>query len=185
MNAIENAYFAVECRAKPIEPIRRCFLEHLNKSGFHAEAPAQALHVSLCYCQGRLSEEKIEALARELANEKIELKVSGVELLRGLSTPCDYIALTLEESESFHRAKAMAETELPLKKFQGGFKVHVSLLQVPKGALDDIDFTYLNAQLAELARPFCLQTLICGEALSVFDENRTCRFQFPLGLKVS
>jgi hypothetical protein len=179
MNIIENAYLAIQLQAKPVEPIRKVFLDHLLSKDIKVEVPSSGVHVSLCYSVGCQRQDKLERLAKALASEKIEMRVTGVELLEGMSTPYDYVTLTLE-SDSFSRAKSKAEGELCSKTFAGGFKVHVSLLQVPKGTLDDVDFSYLNSYLADLAQEFCGCTTLCGEAVSVFDSTRTCRIQFQL-----
>jgi hypothetical protein len=177
---IENAYLAVELQAKPVEPVRRVFLEHLSNKGIEVEIPKTGVHVSLCYSVGACREEKLDQLAKNLASEKIEMRATGVELMKGLSTPYDYVTLRLEESESFVRAKTCAERELRARWFPGGFKVHVSLLQVPKGTLDDVDFEYLNNYLAELAKDFCGCTTLCGECVSVFDQARKCRIKIQI-----
>ncbi len=179
MNVIENAYLAIELQAKPVEPIRKVFLDHLLSKDIDVEVPTSGVHVSLCYSVGCQRQDKLEKLARTLALEKIEMRVTGVELLKGMSTPYDYVTLTLD-SDAFVRAKSKAEGALGSKSFPGGLKVHVSLLQVPKGALDDVDFAYLNSYLAELAEDLCACTTLFGECVSVFDSTRTCRIQFQL-----
>ena len=180
MNTIENAYLAVELHAKPVEPVRRVFLDHLKSQNIDVEIPSRGVHVSLCYSMGQTCKDQLEHLAKILASECMEMRVTGAQLLRGQTSPYDYVTLTLEGCASFARAKAYVEDALPTRNFPGGFKVHVSLLQVPKGALDDVDFDYVNSYLEDLAKDVCGGIRLAGECVRVFDQSRCCRIQCQL-----
>ncbi len=177
MRKIENPYIAVELQERSLAPVRRSLLARLAESGLNAEEPEGGAHISLGYGLGERTEEDLLLLARRLARLRLELKVKGIEVLRGLSTPFDYIVLALEENEAFRRARGQVESALTTKEMPGGFRAHVSLLRVPKGAAA-LDLACASRPLLErAAQAHCGGLSVCGERLAVFDGCHRCRIE--------
>lgn len=180
MQTIENAYIAVELQDQSLAGFRQTLQSSLSEAGLSTETPERGAHVSLSYILGETTEEHLNALVRRISSQRIELKVKGVEVLSGETTPFDYVVLALEENDAFRHAREQIESELITKEFAGGFHTHVTLLRLPKAANASEMAAEIRDCLARVAQPYCGCMSVCGERLAVFDSQKCCRIQYRM-----
>ncbi len=177
---IENAYISLEIDSRKLEPLRQHLLRRLQQSGVRAERPERNPHVSIGYTLGRETEARMQGLARAIAALGIELNVCHLEVLHGLATPFDYIVLKLEGGSGFQEALKCVEGSCETKKFPGGFKAHVTLLQIPKGmAAEKNDSDDLCRCMRDCWSDCAmdLETRICGRCVAIFDDQKRRRIE--------
>lgn len=175
---IENAYISLELEAPVLAPIRERIKEKMAQ--WQVEVPLRDAHISLGYTIGCEREERLAALLRIIARRQIEFRISGVEVLEGLTTPYDYIVLTLEEPDEFCQARQHVEANCKVKRFAGGFKLHVTLLQVAKGSVPFNSREPVRRSLEEATKPLCQEAKIRGQSVAVFDQQCRCRLECSL-----
>jgi hypothetical protein len=113
---IEDAYISLELETQPLEPIRQRLQASLRAAGISHEEPERGAHVSISYTLGAGYHDTLERIIDNIATNRIELRVRAVEVLQGLTTPFDYVTLTLEESDEFRRAKSEVESKFPTRR---------------------------------------------------------------------
>ncbi|MCM2281081.1 MAG: hypothetical protein NDI61_04460 [Bdellovibrionaceae bacterium] len=182
---IQDPYIAVEFTDTALHSIRESLQRALASCGVATEKPERDAHISLGYGLGCETENRIKDLAQRVAASHIELRVVGVEVLAGLTTPYDYVVLVLEENDVFRRVREQIESELVTKSMPGGLHVHTTLLRVPKNSNAESDESLTvaraaRARLQEACRPLCGRMRVRGEKVAVFDREKCCRLQCPM-----
>jgi hypothetical protein len=157
-----DGVFAISRQIKPtLKLLGIPFVEQLNT------------HVSVAYCEGAMSLSDIEVYCEEICQIPMSLKVSGLELLRGLTTPYDYIVANVV-GEELDYAHGLISSENATKLFSGGFKKHITLFQIDKETVSKEDAETLSAVLESGINT----SVILGAAsVSVFDSERKLIFK--------
>lgn len=146
-----------------------------------------APHVSLAYAKGEAGVCNIQRILTEIqeldAGEGFCAKAVGFAVLPGVTTPYDYLAIEVEPSEWLMKANAIVRKHLRVRNFEGGFKNHISILRIPKGALKAETaknlVRELNASLLA-ARALGMTPKWTGKCLAVSEKTRRIRYKRPL-----
>lgn len=175
MEKIKNPYFSVELNGDAIVGLKERLKSALKARGVPCEDASASAHVSIAYTEGDAPVQELERIASEITHrtkEGFKLPTRGLEIFEGLSTPFDYLVLSLEAEGAFRRALDVVEGRLSTRRFQGGFKSHVSLLRFKKGAL---------AQMKALCEQLTGECpCLMGERICVYDTNRERFLSLPL-----
>ena len=180
---IKDAYIAIELKtATIVKGLQETLREALKSQGVQCEDASATLHVSIAYTEGTVTVSEVAAAARKIANETFKVNVGHYEILEGKMTPYDYLVISLNSDGDFENAVEIVEDQMVTRRFEGGFKSHVSLLRFEKGtlalALMKLMIRELNASQGAaqaLGRSVCLE----GSKVCVFDPQRQCRVQIP------
>lgn len=173
MQTIRDAYISVEIADQGLE----CLREGLRALIPMCEDASTASHVSIAYGEGEVEMAALDRVTSEIASLPFAVHVAGFEILKGETTPFDYLVVVLEGS-SFGAAVSAAQGSMKVRSFEGGFRSHVSLLKFPKGA-----FSSLRAEEILLEMNACQQVArslgrpsvsLRGAAVSVFGQDRCC-----------
>ena len=160
---ISDPYINVEIKHDGLMHFCVGLAESLSCSGVVCELASESAHVSIAYGHGLSSMEQIEHVASQIAHEKFSACARHFEMLEGLTTPFHYLVLALDGKGDFRRAVEKVEDRLQTRKFEGGFKSHVSLLKFEKGTFDAARASELVRELnASHGAAFAL-----GQALEV------------------
>ncbi len=172
---IRDAYISVKIDDRGLEGLRDGLRSLFSEAGVECERASSASHVSIAYGEGDVEIEALERVASEIASLPFSVHVAGFELLKGETTPFDYLVVVLEGS-SFGTAQSISSGVMKTRSFAGGFRSHVSLLKFPKNSLSA---TWAEHVLAEmnacqgLAR-FFGQRRLQGSSVAVFGSDRHC-----------
>jgi hypothetical protein len=186
---IQDAYIAVEFKtAATIKGLQAALCETLKSQGVQCENASASLHASIAYTEGAVTVAEIESTAQKIAAETFKVNVGHYEILEGKMTPYDYLVISLNSAGDFENAVEIVEDQMITRRFEGGFKSHVSLLRFEKGtlalALMKLLIRELNASQGAaqaLGRSVSLE----GSKVCVFDPQRQCRFQVPFSTEVA
>lgn len=182
IETIKDAYISVELKAELLKNLRDGLKQTFDFQGVDCEDASSAMHVSIAYTQGEALLAQLKESLEKIACESFEVRVSGFEILEGKTTPYDYLTLTLDSTEAFKNALSAVQGCTKVRRFDGGFKSHISLLRFPKGILTQDWAQNLIRELnASSGAAFALGKRMCfqGECLSVFNPERQCCLQLP------
>lgn len=136
---IQSPCIAVHLRSGSLLSLRRELQRVLQNLGVETERTDSAPHVSLAYASGETGLWNIQRCLSEIqkldVGEGFSARAVGFAILPGVSTPYDYLSIEVEPSEWLKKANAIVKKHLRVRSFEGGFKNHISLLRIPKGAL--------------------------------------------------
>lgn len=175
---ILNPYIAVEMKDQGIGCLRNGLREALRSLSVGAEDSSNSVHLSVAYGQGEADLDRLETVAQLIATRPFEVKVGGFEILEGITTPYDYLALTVESQGCFEDAVKAVEGRIETRRFGGGFKCHISLIRFEKGRLSSEvaheivrELNASQGAAQALGRAICLK----GDCVRVYDLARQCR----------
>jgi hypothetical protein len=175
--SIQNPYISVALKGEKLNGISFGLQETLKNQGVDCESASQSVHVSIAYTEGAASYQAIQAIAAEIAFEGFAVRASKFEILEGQASPYDYLVLSIDSDGAFKQAVEIVEGRLATRRFEGGFKSHVSLLKFRKGTLASEWAKALVRELnASQGAAFALGRWLHfeGESVCVFDPDRNC-----------
>ena len=172
---IRDAYISVEIDDCGLEGLRDGLRSLFGDSGVECERASSASHVSIAYGEGDVEIEALERVASEIAALPFSVHVAGFEILKGETTPFDYLVVVLEGS-SFGTAQSVASGCMKTRVFKNGFRSHVSLLKFPKGCLSETWASRIINEMngCQALSRFFGQRQLRGSAVSVFGSDRQC-----------
>ncbi len=183
MHTITNAYLSVDVPEQSLKHLQQTLKSALQAWGLETtpnEGHSESRHISLAYVLGSYELGEIEEIVRRLSRKNLNAEIIGIEILEGLTTPYDYVTLTLAPSENLEWAANAIECELEVKHFEQSFNWHLSLMRIPKGSIK----RELRGVLADYLQSRCEEELagrtVCGQAISVFDAQKHRKIQVLL-----
>lgn len=180
---IKDAYVSVELKERALKGFRESARRSLARRGFECEDASECAHVSIAYGEGDVNFDDAQSLAFSIARAPFEVRVTGVEILEGRSTPYDYLVLTIESRGCVQNAVEAATQVLPTREFCDGFKSHVSVLRFKKGKMSQLSKTAAKDWLRSQIRRGGLPSKAClsleGERVCVFTSDREKCIQVP------
>jgi hypothetical protein len=139
MDLVEDACLLIDIERGGVGEIALSIARALAEIGVEARPVACDPHVSIGYTLGQFTLEHLRDVAREIAEKPFALRVAGVEVLCGIASSCDYVALKIAENQEIDYAVGLISENGPTRSFAGGFRAHLSILTIEKGALPDMD----------------------------------------------
>jgi hypothetical protein len=183
MTTIQDAYISVELKSELLKGLRHGLKSMLNEQGVRCENASPEIHVSIAYGKGHVEVGAVQTAAETIAKQGFSVTAKGFEIFEGLSTPFDYLVVELETQGDIEDAIEVAQGNMEIKRFGGGFKSHVSLLRFEKGSLESSIaremVREMNAsQGAASALGYCM--CLKGECVCVFNPQRECCLQVAI-----
>lgn len=133
MHKLNQPYIRLDLDPTHFEKISRVLKRNLLDMGIPSENPAFPPHISVGYVLETLARDYTEDVINCITSGKLDMKIVGIECLPGLTTDFDYITLAVGgDSEVFYASEYVAEC-CEVKKFKGGFSLHITVLRIPKG----------------------------------------------------
>lgn len=169
MEQVTQPFISVDINPQAVEGLCEKLAAFLAAHGISVERSQNDFHVSLAYVVGNCEKSLLTQLAKKIAEQKLEAKVVGVEILEGQTTGYDYVALSFASENEFAAASKEISEELATRSFQGGFRSHLTLFRMKKGEIkkESVHSICKNAQLAAALG----ETKICAKAVSVFNSS--------------
>ena len=167
MEEVVQPYISIEVNPQSVELVCAKLAQTLTTLGISVERNTQNFHVSLAYVLGNCDKSVLAQIAQKIAANKLEAKISGVEILEGQTTGYDYVALSFESNNQFASCSEEISKELSTREFDGGFRTHLTLFRMKKGALNK---TSLES-VCECLSKNCEQQIVSAEAVSVFNSS--------------
>jgi hypothetical protein len=174
---IQNPYISIALKGERLSGFSCGLQDALKSQGVECESASASAHVSIAYTEGSASYQAIQDIASEIACEGFAVRASKFEILEGQSSPYDYLVLSIDADGAFRQAVEIVEGRLATRRFEGGFKSHVSLLKFRKGTLVS---AWAQAFVRELnasqGAAFALGRRLHfeGESVCVYDLDRNC-----------
>jgi len=172
-NTIKDACISVGLRDEVFESLRESLWRILEHQGLGCERVGAVTHVSVAYTQGESEVGTIEEVATRIASRSFFIQGKGLGILEGRTTPYDYLVLEVDGGDAFASAIDLIGERFSIRRFEEGFKSHISLLRFPKGALSARGREGLVHELAEQALIIGSNPCLCfeGECVRVFNPN--------------
>lgn len=151
--SIENPCISVHLNSGSLDRLCRELKVVLKSKGIKVDYLSSELHVSIAYASGPTGATLLRHVIGEIQKkieergERCYVEARGFTILAGVSTPYDYLAIELEPSIWLKSAGRIARRHLRVRGFAEGFKNHVSLLRISKGALDKAEMQCLVREL--------------------------------------
>jgi hypothetical protein len=148
LKKLENTLIAMEVNNQDIESEQDSLLNilsDLNIVFYKLLNP----HISLSYLNSSIPISILEEEIINTSKKQWHFIIKAIKILPGLTTPRDYISFELTTPDDFtnfidrihHRAGCEK------MKFPGGFKAHISLLSIDKGALSEEIIANINHKI--------------------------------------
>ncbi len=169
MEHVTQPFISVDINPQTVEGLCKKLAAVLALNGICVERSGTDLHVSLAYVLGNCEKSVLADVAKKIAEQKLEARVAGVEILEGQTTGYDYVALSFEAGNEFAAVSQEISQELSTRKFQGGFRSHLTLFRIKKG---EAKKESLHSICQDLSLTHALkQTKVCAKAVSVFNSS--------------
>ena len=187
IESIQNPCISVHLSSQHLTELQNELQATLKRHGVDAECADSSLHVSIAYASGEAGFVEVAEVVGEIqkldAETAFRARAGGFTLLPGVSTPFDYLSIEIESTEWLKSAAAIAERRLNVRRFPGGFKSHISLLRIPKGAWNAAIASRLVREINASIRAACaLGQAPCwgGECVAVSGQSRQVCYKKPL-----
>ena len=180
MNIVADACLLIEVDSGSINDFSRIVKRKLSDMGVETTASGLNHHISIGYLVGEIETETLKVAAAEIAKKKLCLRITGIEVLPGITTSRDYVALRISGNEELENSVNLISKISGCRQFEDGFKTHLSILSFEKGMLNE-------NELGALARVLELQVLgllpelgIEIQSVSIFSQHRERIARLPI-----
>lgn len=167
MEVVNQPYISVDINPNSVQAVFEKLSQSLDQLGISAERSHLNLHVSLAYVLGSCEKNVLAEIAKKVAEQKLEATVCGVEILEGQTTGYDYIALSFESNNDFVNCSKELSFELSTREFSGGFRAHLTLFRLKKGAIAKERAHTLCQSLSQK----CDRSKVSAQAVSIFNSS--------------
>lgn len=166
MQEVVQPFISVDINPQSVEGLCTKLASTFAEFGISAERSSSELHVSLAYVIGSCDQSVLAQIAKKIAESKLQARVMGVEILEGQTTGYDYIALSFESDNQFAAASAEISERISTRSFEGGFRSHLTLFRIKKGAVKKETVHSACSKISLADSP-----TICAKAVSVFNAS--------------
>lgn len=179
-DTIKDACISVGLKDEVLESLRENLRRAFRDRGLECERAGASIHVSVAYTQGESEVGMIEEVARHIASRSFFIQGKRLGVLEGRTTPYDYLVLEIDGGDAFASAVDLIGERFSVRRFEEGFKSHISLLRFPKGTLSIHGREGLARELAEQAASMIgFDPCLCfeGECVCVFNPDHEVHIQ--------
>lgn len=167
-----NPFLSLKINPDDISPLVSSITKLLSQFG----VPYQLCnneHVSLAYVLGDYKKEEIDFVVDEICEKGISVRVIGVDILEGLTTPFDYLALKISQDDEFEYAKGYIREHFKIKEDFGGkpFAPHISIIKFEKNLLTKEDMENLCRYIEVLNVDITCRCVVSAKELEIFSKD--------------
>ena len=131
-------------------------------------------HMSLAYVEGTYDEVSLVNALKEISLSGIRVRVSGIEILDGLKTEFDYLALKINsDNTNFELAHEFLTDRFDVAQEFGGnkFSPHVSIIKFNKSSMSKEDKENLCRFLETVNADITCRCEIVAESVELFNNE--------------
>lgn len=182
MKLITDGCLLIDVSAEKISQLAGAIKSVFTELGIECRPIAQSHHISVGYIVGNFSIEHLKDVAKEIAEKPFHLTFSGIEILRGVTTNQDFIALKVAENSDLDYAVGLLAENAPIRTFKEGFKTHLSLLTIEKDSISEADLVARYVELKVLGLISDIKLAV--DRISIFSNDRKKIAQIPFSTAI-